>query len=111
MNKDIINGVNVSECKLIISGGYSFPQCKYYFDSFAPACCQHEDCTYKQLQRAVNQYNQVVEQNKNLQTELNSYKRVLEEIENIIIQAKVTNNKKLRAILDTINSTKGDNNG
>lgn len=64
-----------------------FERCKYANDCNAQcsgAIENSETCDsfqlHQKLEQAVNQYNQVVKQNKDLQTELNNYKRALEEI-------------------------------
>lgn len=48
----IIHGIDVTDCKRIMAAGFSFPQCRDELHGFSPACCQHEDCAYKNWKRA-----------------------------------------------------------
>lgn len=67
-----------------------FERCKYANDCDAQcdgAIENSETCDsfqlHQQLGQAVNQYNQVVKQNRDLQSECNVYKKALEEIKEI----------------------------
>ena len=76
-DKLIINGIDVSKCFYIIlhnpptgqgtwGGAIHRGACKVY----SKDCKYNKDCYYKQLKRLQNQYNAVVEQNRQLQREL-----------------------------------------
>lgn len=90
----IIDGVDVNECLYLINK-VCIDDPNYVKE------CQGHNCYYKMLQRLRNQYDEVIEQNKNLQAELREKTLELNKArEEISVQAQVFNTQRVRMVQD-----------